>query len=253
MRETRAGLMKEVTMPIILGQLLLVAIIGYLWGSVPAGYWMGKLLRGKNFDIRDYGSHKTGATNVLRTLGKGPALIVFAFDLSKGVGPVLLAMLVPFLYVSAWGPSLAALAALVGHCYPIFIGFKGGRGVSTTAGALLVISPLAFIISGIILVVAIAATRYVSLGSILGCLSAIICGLVFYFISRSNSTFIGRVMLQQLLFMVLGPAFIIFLHYDNIGRLLAGTERKIGQKVQVEGEHGTTPTTTNNSSSNVKV
>ena len=127
-------------MPIILGQLLLVAVIGYLWGSVPAGYWMGKLLRGKNFDIRDYGSHKTGATNVLRTLGKGPALIVFAFDLSKGVGPVLLAMLVPFLYVSAWGPSLAALAALVGHCYPIFIGFKGGRGVSTTAGALLVIS-----------------------------------------------------------------------------------------------------------------
>src|SRR5205807_4358164 len=171
MRETRAGLMKEVTMPIIIGQLLLVAVIGYLWGSVPAGYWMGKLLRGKNFDIRDYGSHKTGATNVLRTLGKGPALIVFAFDLSKGVGPVLLAMLVPFLYISAWGPSLAALAALVGHCYPVFIGFKGGRGVSTTAGALLVISPLPFIISGIILFVAIAATRYVSLGSILRCLS----------------------------------------------------------------------------------
>src|SRR5438270_5961985 len=188
--------MKEATMPIILGQLLLVAIIGYLWGSIPAGYWMGKLLRGRNFDIRDYGSHKTGATNVLRTLGKVPALIVFIFDLSIGVGPVLLAMLVPFLYISAWGPSIAALATLIGHCYPIFIGFKGGRGVSTASGALLVLSPLAFLISFIILSTAIAVTRYVSLGSILGCLSAITCGLVFFFISQSNPTFIGWVMLQ---------------------------------------------------------
>src|SRR5256714_6126096 len=260
MRETRAGLMKEVTMPIILGQLLLVAVIGYLWGSVPAGYWMGKLLRGKNFDIRDYGSHKTGATNVLRTLGKGPALIVFAFDLSKGVGPVVLALSIPFLYVSGWGPSVAALAALIGHCYPFFIGFKGGRGVSTAAGALLVISPLAFLISAIILFSAIAATRYVSLGSILACLAAVILGFVFFIISQSNPAFIGRVQLQQGLFMVPGPAFIILLHYDNIGRLLAGKERKIGQKVQVEEEPGTptspttpTPPTNNSSSKNVQV
>ena len=70
-------------MPIIV-QLVLVAIIAYLWGSIPAGYWMGKLLRGKDFDIRDYGSHKIGATNVLRTLGKGPAAFVFLFDISKG-------------------------------------------------------------------------------------------------------------------------------------------------------------------------
>jgi len=250
--------MKETTMPIILAQLLLVAIIGYVCGSVPAGDWMGKVLRGKNFDVRDYGSHKTGATNVLRTLGKVPALIVFAFDLSKGIGPVVLALSVPFLYVSGWGPSIAALAALIGHCYPFFIGFKGGRGVSTAAGALLIISPLAFLISGIILFTAIAATRYVSLGSILGCLSAVICGIVFLIISQSNPAFIGRVTLQQVLFIVPGPAFIILLHYDNIGRLLAGKERKIGQKVQVEEEPGTTPTTptppTNNSSSkNVQV
>ncbi len=240
-------------MPIILGQLLLAALIGYLWGSVPAGYWMGKMLRGKDFDIRDYGSHKTGATNVLRTLGKVPALIVFAFDLSKGIGPVVVVMSVPFLYVSGWGPSVAALAALVGHCYPFFIGFKGGRGVSTAAGALLVISPLAFLISAIILFVAIATTRYVSLGSILGCLSAIICGLVFFFIGRSNSAFIGRVTLQQLLFIVPGPAFIILLHYDNIGRLLSGKERKIGQKVQVEEKPGTSTTTPTNNSSDVQV
>src|SRR5437764_13926587 len=83
--------LKQATMPIILGQLLLVAIIGYLWGSIPAGYWMGQLLRGKDFDIRNYGSHKTGATNVLRTLGRWPAAVVFIFDLSKGLVPTLLA------------------------------------------------------------------------------------------------------------------------------------------------------------------
>src|SRR5207237_9486522 len=98
--------MKETTMPIILAQLLLVAIIGYVWGSVPAGYWMGKVLRGKNFDVRDYGSHKTGATNVLRILGTVPALIVFVFDLSNGVGRVVLALLLHFLYVSVCGPSV---------------------------------------------------------------------------------------------------------------------------------------------------
>src|SRR5712691_12277572 len=168
-------------MAIILIQLLLIAIIGYLWGSIPAGYWMGKLLRGKDFDIRAYGSHKIGATNVLRTLGKVPAAIVFVFDLSKGVGPTLLATLVPFFYVSGWGPTLAALAALLGHCFPVFIGFKGGRGVLTGAGALLVISPIAFIISAIVTFSTIAISRYVSLGSVLGSLSATVFGLIFFF------------------------------------------------------------------------
>src|ERR1700730_12999716 len=114
--------LKETRMSII-GSLLLVAVIGYLWGSLPSGYWMGKALRGKDFDIRDYGSHKTGATNVLRTLGKGPALIVFLVDLSKGIGPTLLATLVPIFYAGGWGPGLAGLAAFLGHCYPVFIGF----------------------------------------------------------------------------------------------------------------------------------
>src|SRR5579859_3182267 len=121
-------------MAIILVQLLLIAIIGYLWGSIPAGYWMGKLLRGKDFDIREYGSKKTGATNVLRTLGRIPALIVLIIDLSKGIGPVLLATFVPALNISGWGPPVAGLCALLGHCFPIFIGFKGGRGVLTGAG-----------------------------------------------------------------------------------------------------------------------
>src|SRR5215469_10023862 len=135
-------------MPIVLG-LILIALIGYLWGSIPSGYWMGKLLRGKDFDIRDYGSHKTGATNVLRTLGTGPAAIVFAVDLSKGVGP-----------------TIAGLTALLGHILPVFISFKGGRGVMTGSGALLVIAPFAFLAGLVATVGTIAISRYVSLGSI---------------------------------------------------------------------------------------
>ena len=234
-------------MPIIV-QLVLIGIIGYLWGSIPAGYWMGKLIRGKDFDIRDYGSHKIGATNVLRTLGKVPALIVLIFDLLKGFGPTLIATLVPLFYGAGWGPTVAGLAALIGHIYPIFIGFKGGRGVLTGAGALLVISPLTFLISLIVLAITILTSRYVSLGSILGSLTTIICGIVFYSVGRLNPEFFGKATLAQMVFMVIGPAIVIIVHYDNIGRLLSGNERKLGQKVVLE--EGTSPA--NSSSSNAK-
>jgi acyl phosphate:glycerol-3-phosphate acyltransferase len=227
-------------MMIILIQLLLIAIIGYLWGSIPAGYWMGKMLRGKDFDIREYGSHKTGATNVVRTLGKVPAAVVLVFDLSKGVGPTLLASLVPFFYTSGWGPTVAGLAALLGHCYPIFIGFRGGRGVLTGAGVLLVISPLIFAIDVVVALVTIGLSRYVSLGSIAGSLTATVFGIVFFIVGHFDPTFIGKVSLPQLVFLVIGPALVIAFHYDNIGRLLAGTERKIGQKVNLE-ENNSSP------------
>jgi acyl phosphate:glycerol-3-phosphate acyltransferase len=235
-------------MAVTLGQLLLMAVIGYLWGSIPAGYWMGKLLRGKDFDIRAYGSHKTGATNVLRTLGRVPALIVLVFDLSKGIGPTLIATLVPFFYGGGWGPTVAGLAALIGHCYPIFIGFRGGRGVLTGAGALLVISPLTFLIAAVTTFSTIAISRFVSLGSIVGSLTSILCGILFFIIGKLDPAFIGKVSLAQMVFMVVGPALVIIFHYDNIGRLLAGTERKFGQNVNAE-EH---PASTNGPSSKVQ-
>src|SRR5437660_2082389 len=131
----------------IIGSLLLAAIVAYLWGSLPSGYWMGKILRGKDFDIRDYGSRKPGATNVLRTLGKVPAVIVLLVDISKGIGPALLATYVSAFYGGGWGITVAGIAALLGHCYPVFIGFKGGRGVLTGAGTMLVVSPLSFLLS----------------------------------------------------------------------------------------------------------
>src|SRR5215467_5776368 len=179
----------------VLGQLLLIAIIGYLWGSIPSGYWMGKLLRGRDFDIRDYGSHKTGATNVRRTLGNWPAAIVFVIDLSKGVGPVLLATLVPFFYNAGWGPTVAGLAALLGHCFPIFIGFRGGRGVMTEGGVIIIISPLIFFIATIIGLITIGISRYISLGSLVGGWVALVCSMAFYVIGLAHPDFFGRVSL----------------------------------------------------------
>ncbi|HLW00321.1 MAG TPA: glycerol-3-phosphate 1-O-acyltransferase PlsY [Ktedonobacterales bacterium] len=210
----------------LLGQLLLIGLIGYVWGSIPSGYWMGKLLRGKDFDIRDYGSHKIGATNVLRTLGRIPALIVFVFDLTKGILPPLLALLVTFFYGGGWGPPIAAFMALIGHCFPVFIGFKGGRGVSTGGGAILVLSPPVFFISAFATVGTIALWRYVSLGSIVGGLTTMVCGVIF--------VFLGWVNVPTMLYLLAGPIVVILLHHDNIGRLLSGTERKIGQKVNIE-------------------
>lgn len=213
-----------------LATLVLIAGIAYLWGSIPSGYWMGKILRGKDFDIRNYGSHKTGATNVLRTLGRIPALIVFILDLSKGVGPVLLATTVPLFFAAGWGASVAGIAAFLGHCFPLFIGFKGGRGVLTGAGAVLVISPLTFLFGAITSFSTIGIWRYVSLGSIVGGLTVIICGIAFYFVGLSSPGFIARVSIPQLVFMVVVPTLVILFHADNISRLLAGKERKIGQK-----------------------
>src|SRR5579883_282402 len=198
-------------MAAIVGSLLLTAVVAYLWGSLPSGYWMGKILRGKDFDIRDYGSHKTGATNVLRTLRKVPALIVFLVDISKGIGPALLATYVPAFYGGGWGITVAGIAALLGHCYPVFIGFKGGRGVLTGAGTMVI-------------------WRYVSLGSIVGSATTIICGIAFYLAGLTNPNFFARLNFPQMLFMVIVPALVIIFHSDNISRLLAGKERKIGQK-----------------------
>lgn len=227
-------------MPNIIGSLVITAIVGYLWGSIPAGYWMGKLLRGKNYDIRDHGSRKIGATNVQRTLGDGPALIVLVIDLSKGIGPTLLATLVPFFHAGGWGIPVAGIAALLGHCYPIFIGFKGGRGVLTGAGGMLVCSPLDFLIAFIFAATTIRVWRYVSLGSIVGSLTSTILGIVLYIIGQIHPGFFAAISLPQLVFLIIAPTLIIIFHYDNIQRLLAGNERKLGQKV--DDPAGVTPT-----------
>jgi glycerol-3-phosphate acyltransferase PlsY len=217
-------------------QLVLIALIGYIWGSIPSGYWMGQLLRGKDFDIRDHGSHKIGATNVLRTLGKPAAAVVFLFDLSKGLLPTLLALFIPFFYVGGWGPAIAGLAALLGHCFPVFIQFKGGRGVMTGSGVILLLSPLTIAICAITAFSTIAIWRYVSLGSIVGSATAMICGVLWYVLGQLNPHFFAAINLPTMLYLIVGPGLVILFHHDNIGRLLAGTERKIDLKAKSDDE-----------------
>jgi len=214
--------------------LIPLAVAGYLWGSIPAGYWMGQLLRGKNFDIRDYGSHKMGATNVLRTLGRWPAAIVLCCDLSKGVLPTLLGLSFSALSLDGWGPVVAGVAALLGHCFPLFIGFKGGRGVMTGSGVILLLSPLTFVICALTAGSTIALWRYVSLGSIIGALTAAICGVLWFVLGQFNPHFFASVSFPTMLYLVIGPLLIILFHSDNIKRLLAGNESKIGQRARLD-------------------
>jgi glycerol-3-phosphate acyltransferase PlsY len=208
------------------------AVVGYLLGSLPSGVIVGRLFG--NVDPRAQGSGKTGATNVLRTMGTGPAVLVALLDVAKGAGSVLLARFV-FLpagpsdalgiqNLSAVAQALAGLAALLGHNYSIFIRFTGGRGVATGAGALLAMTPLGMLLGLAGLVVVVAVTRYVSLGSIVAAAIAAIVTVVF--------TLLGHDLWPHAVFAVIGGAFIIASHKDNIERLIRGTERKLGQPPQ---------------------
>ncbi|MFI5272948.1 MAG: glycerol-3-phosphate 1-O-acyltransferase PlsY [Ktedonobacterales bacterium] len=208
---------------------VLAAVAGYLLGSLPSGVLVGRLFG--NVDVRTQGSGKTGATNVLRTLGKGPALLVALLDVAKGAGAVLLARFVIFpaagphvaldmQNLSAVAQALAGLAALLGHNYSLFIHFSGGRGVATGAGALLAMTPLAMLVGIVAMIVPIALTRYVSLGSIV---AAAVAGLTALLL-----TLTGHGLWPQAVFALAGASFIILSHRDNIGRLLHGTERKLG-------------------------
>ena len=211
-------------------------LAAYLVGGIPNGVLVGKVAG--DVDVRSYGSGKTGATNVLRTLGPGAAAMVAVGDVLKGVIAVLLARYVFFgttfpspiqsaatvstLHAYApWAEALAGLSAVLGHTYSIYIKFTGGRGVLTGGGALLVISPIATLVGLIVGIIPIALTRYVSLGSVLGAASVPITELVLFLT--------GHAALPSLLYTLLGALYIIFLHRDNIERLLAGTERRLGE------------------------
>jgi acyl phosphate:glycerol-3-phosphate acyltransferase len=200
-------------------RLLIVAIVGYGFGSIPSGVLVGRLA---GFgDPRAGGSGKTGATNILRTMGPGAAAAVAASDILKGAIPVLLAHWLIF-PGQPWAEVLAGLAAMVGHNYSVFIGFSGGRGVATGAGASLAIQPLVLLLGVIVFIIPIASTRYVSLGSILGAASLPLIDAMF--VATGHDSY------PHLVFYVLTAAFIIYSHRDNVMRLLAGTERKLGQR-----------------------
>jgi glycerol-3-phosphate acyltransferase PlsY len=202
----------------IIEQALLAAVVGYLLGSIPSGMIVARVYR--NVDLTAYGSGRTGATNVLRTLGRGAAAVAFAGDFLKGV---LAVAAVKFVIApdNAWIEMIAAVAALAGHTYSIFIRFRGGRGVVTGFGATLVAAPVPSLIAFTIGILLVVITRYVSVGSLVGAaLGALLMCVVGYLTSDPAWALWG----------VLVGGFIVVAHKDNIERLLAGKERKLGER-----------------------
>jgi glycerol-3-phosphate acyltransferase PlsY len=195
---------------------LVMAVIGYLLGSIPTGIIAGRLARG--IDIRDYGSGKMGFTNALRTIGLRASLPVLVVDLAKGALTVVIARV---LSDNAYVQTVGGLATVVGHDWPVFAGFRGGRGVTTSFGVLLGMNPLV----GLALIpVAITigfVTRYMSVMSISGAVlaTAVLIGLAAA----------GLLPAAYAVYAGLTGALVIVLHRENIQRLLAGTEPKVGR------------------------
>jgi glycerol-3-phosphate acyltransferase PlsY len=206
----------------------LLVLGAYLLGAIPFGLLIGRWTRG--IDIREYGSHRTGATNALRTLGAPAALVVFALDLGKGIAAALLARQ---LYDAGppgspeWVAAGAAFAAIVGHNWSLFIGFSGGRGVATTTGGLTALVPLATLIVTPIVVLVLWRWRYVSLSSITGAALAPVVVAILMLLGQ------GGAQPPHLAFAIAAGVLVIAAHGDNIARLRARTERKFGQKEQV--------------------
>jgi glycerol-3-phosphate acyltransferase PlsY len=190
----------------------ILILVGYLLGSIPFGFIIGKI--GK-IDVRQAGSGNIGATNVMRTLGFTPAAFVLILDTLKGALPVWLAQAYsgdPLIII------LCGLAAIIGHTFPLFLGFRGGKGVATGGGVLLGIAPEMFVFGIVLFLVIVGLTRYVSAGSVLAAVTVFV---LFVLLGKPlpYTVVVGLVSLL-----------IIARHTANIKRLIAGTERRIGAK-----------------------
>lgn len=212
----------------IIAEFAIVVIIGYLLGSIPFGLLISRRARG--VDIRQYGSGRTGTTNVLRTAGKKAAALAAFLDVLKGVLSVVFAGLIVgegYLVVGGFEPGilvaqvLAALAAIAGHIWPIFLKFRGGRGVATFMGGMIALYPPAGLVGGGIMLIGAGLTRYASLGSIAGVVGA--------YIILVPLTIVGGLPMEYLAYALVGAVLIIVMHRDNIARLLSGKERKLGE------------------------
>jgi glycerol-3-phosphate acyltransferase PlsY len=206
-------------------------VVAYLLGSIPTGYLAGRLLKG--IDLRQHGSKSTGATNVLRTLGKGPALIVFIVDLLKGAAAILFARwffawlyTVPIVAPPAslgaetlvpWAVCFAGLAAVIGHSRSIWLNFAGGKSAAAGLGVLFAMSWPVGLGAAAVVAVILAIFRIMSLSSMLGALTAIalVC--------------ILEQPLPYRLLVIAGAIYVIYLHRANVQRLMAGTEPRLGQ------------------------
>ncbi len=215
----------------IIAKFASVVILGYLLGAIPFGLLISR--RSAKVDLRQHGSGKTGATNVLRTAGKKAAALVAILDVSKGVLAVIFAGLIvrgDYLVVGGFGLGilvaqvLAALAAVLGHNFPVFLKFKGGRGVATFFGGLVALCPVAAIFGGEILLIGTGLTRYASIGSIAGVVGT-------YSVLVPLTIFSGFP-IEYLVYALIGTIIIVVMHRDNIIRLINGKERKLGKKAE---------------------
>lgn len=215
----------------IVAEFIAVVVIGYLLGSIPFGYLVSK--RKIKADVRQYGSGRTGATNVLRAAGGKAGALVMGLDLLKGVLAVVFAGLIvggDYLVVGGFGLGalvarvLAALAAVVGHIWPVFLKFRGGKGMAPFLGGLLALCPPAALFGGEIVIIGAGLTRYVSLGSIAGAVGtyAILVPL----------TIMNGFPVEYLFYTLVGVVLIFIMHRDNISRLMSGRERRLGDKAE---------------------
>jgi acyl phosphate:glycerol-3-phosphate acyltransferase len=227
-------------MPIVaisFSEYAIIAAVAYLLGSIPFGYLLVKTFTGA--DVRAQGSGNIGATNVARTGKKGLAILTLVLDALKGYAAVWFALKYverQFGNTSGWTfyrayaspyempvffAGLAALFAVIGHMYPVWLKFKGGKGVATALGVYLALAPKAIVVSIIVFFLVFAVTRYVSLGSILASLAFPVA---FWYFHRADSTPAVLLMICAI------QALIIWKHADNIRRLASGTESKFGAK-----------------------
>ena len=205
---------------------ILFGVIAYLIGSVQFGIISGKLIQG--IDIREHGSKSTGATNVGRTLGVKIATVVALLDIGKGFLIVFsLTNILKFLnYENPFSIIIFGSLVILGHCWPIFYKFRGGKGVLTSLGVYFLVNPLLCMIALITFIIILTISKYVSLGSIIGATVALIYVVVSVLSSFGNSTS------TDLLFTLFIFCVIFYRHKENIQRLLKGEENKIGNNLK---------------------
>jgi glycerol-3-phosphate acyltransferase PlsY len=215
-----------------------VAVVGYLLGSIPCGVLISRTFAKQ--DVRQVGSGKTGMTNVLRTAGKKAAALSLILDIAKGALAVGIAGLIfrehtdtvaLIFTMNESAKVLAGLAALTGHSWSVFLKFKGGRGVATFMGGLAALYWPSAVLGGILIFVIGLRTKYMSMGSLIGAVSAFFMLTAFYvlkidFLRPSAMPF------EYVVYTVIGVLFIWVMHRDNVLRLYNGTERRIGDKTK---------------------
>jgi len=194
----------------------IILVVAYLFGSVPFGFIIVKLRKG--IDIRTVGSGNIGATNVKRTLGLSWFILVYLLDAAKGIFPVWLSM-----YVFAWPnweTTLVGVAAVLGHLFPVFLGFKGGKAVSTISGVFIILNPLALGIAFLVWVTVSLATKYISLGSLTA-------AFVIPIVAVCQSGAWTNQHLPITIFSIIALVIVLYMHRGNIARLRKGKENKV--------------------------